>query len=62
MNERDKLATSKHWVIKIGSGVIVRDARFIDRPTFSGLVEGIHHLIDAGHRVTVVLKQGEPGS
>ncbi|MEZ4461897.1 MAG: glutamate 5-kinase [bacterium] len=54
MIERDKLAASRHWVIKIGSGVIVRDARFIDRPTFSGLVEGIHHLIDAGHRVTVV--------
>lgn len=54
MSDRSNLASSNHWVIKIGSGVLVRDARFIDRPTFTSLVEGIHHLIEAGHRVTVV--------
>lgn len=54
MSERIALGNARHWVIKIGSGVIVRDARFIDRPTFTGLVEGIHHLLEHGHRVTVV--------
>lgn len=54
MSERIALGNARHWVIKIGSGVIVRDARFIDRPTFTGLVEGIHHLLELGHRVTVV--------
>lgn len=54
MSEREFLKSAKHWVIKIGSGVLVKDARFIDRPVFSGLVEGIHQLIEAGHRITVV--------
>ncbi len=54
MSYRSKLASANHWVIKIGSGVLVRDARFIDRPTFTSLVQGIHHLLEAGHQVTVV--------
>ncbi len=53
MSDRSNLASSSHWVIKIGSGVLVRDGR-IDRPNFTSLVEGIHHLIEAGHLVTVV--------
>lgn len=51
---RSNLASTNHWVIKIGSGVLVRDAQSIDRPTFTSLVEGVHRLIEAGHRVTIV--------
>lgn len=53
MNRKD-LGGSHHWVIKIGSAVLLRNGHDLDRLTFVSLVRSIHELIEAGHRVTVV--------
>lgn len=52
--ERDSLRHAQHWVVKIGSGVLLRDKIHVDRPTFVDLIEGVDALITAGHRVTLV--------
>ncbi len=51
---RDELKSRTHWVIKIGSGVLVRDGIHIDRPTFASIVQDVDALLRDGHRVTIV--------
>ena len=51
---RETLKTSHHWVVKIGSGVLVREGVALDRPVFVALVQSIVGLIEKGHRVTIV--------
>lgn len=45
---------ARHWVIKLGSAVFLRDQRTVDRTTFAGLVEDIDALLSQGIRVTLV--------
>ena len=52
--QRSDLAEARHWVVKIGSAVFLRDDRHVDRPTFASLMEGVDRLMAAGHRVTIV--------
>lgn len=51
---RSKLAEAEHWVVKIGSAVLLRDSQHMDRPTFVSLVRSVDQLINLGHRVTLV--------
>ncbi len=51
---RDELAKLDHWVVKIGSAVLLRGAQRVDRGTFVSLVAEIAALVELGHRVTVV--------
>jgi len=54
-DDRNRLAaTTKHWVVKIGSAVLLRDLRHVDRATFVSLVAQIASLVEGGRRVTVV--------
>lgn len=48
------MSDAKHWVVKIGSAVLLRDRRHVDRTTFVSLIGQLAALIDAGKRVTVV--------
>lgn len=52
--KRSELKDRRHWVVKIGSGVLLRDKVHVDRPTFVNLVLDIVSLVELGHRVTVV--------
>jgi glutamate 5-kinase len=51
---RQDLPQAKSIVVKIGSGVLVRDGVQLDRGTFCRLVEQIAGLITLGYTVTVV--------
>lgn len=51
---RRRIAEAHHWVIKLGSAVLLRDGIHVDRTTFVSLVEGIDRLLREGRRVTVV--------
>jgi glutamate 5-kinase len=52
--DRTRLSETQKWVVKIGSGVIVRDGVRIDRPTFASLVSELATQIESGRRTTVV--------
>ena len=54
MTEREDLSGARHWIVKIGSSVFLRDDRHVDRPTFAGLVRDVDLLLRRGHRVTIV--------
>lgn len=54
MSDRAFLEQAKHWVIKLGSNVLLHHGWQVDRPVFAGLVQGIDALISSGARVTVV--------
>ena len=51
---RDQIQSAQHWVVKIGSGVLLRDSVHVDRPTFVTIVRSVVSLVEAGHRVTLV--------
>lgn len=53
-DERSRLSSAKHWVVKVGSAVLLRNNRHVDRATFVTLVADIAHLVEEGHRVTIV--------
>jgi len=52
--DRLEIKNAHHWVIKIGSGVLLRDRIHVDRPTFVNLVQDVDALLRCGHRVTLV--------
>jgi len=54
MTQRMDLSQARHWIVKIGSSVFLRDERHVDRPTFAGLVRDVDALLRGGHRVTIV--------
>lgn len=54
VTSRQHLQDAKHWVIKLGSNVLLDQGWQVDRPVFAGLVQGIDALIKKGCRVTVV--------
>ncbi len=51
---RSLVTEAQHWVIKLGSNVLLRDGLRLDRPTFAALLRGIDALLMRGIRVTVV--------
>lgn len=53
-HDRERVVRAQHWVIKLGSNVLLREAMQLDRPTFASLIQGMDALIKRGHRVTVV--------
>lgn len=54
MSRQEIVAAAEHVVVKIGSAVLVRGARRVDRATFVALVADLNAMIDNGRRVTVV--------
>lgn len=54
MTDRGDLSEARHWIVKIGSSVFLRDEQNVDRPTFTSLVREVDALLRAGHRVTIV--------
>lgn len=52
--DRLNIKNAHHWVVKIGSGVLLRDRIHVDRPTFVNLIQDVDALIRNGHRVTLV--------
>ena len=54
MTERSDLSKAKHWIVKIGSSVFLRDEKHVDRPTFASLIQDVDRLLSEGHRVTIV--------
>lgn len=54
MTDRGNLSAARHWIVKIGSSVFLRDEQNVDRPTFASLVGEVDALVRAGHRVTIV--------
>lgn len=53
-SSRDVVTQAQHWVIKLGSNVLVREGLTVDRPIFTGLIQGISQLLARGHDVTLV--------
>lgn len=53
-SSRDVVTQAQHWVIKLGSNVLVRDGLTLDRPIFAGLIQSISALLERGRRVTLV--------
>ncbi len=53
MNRTD-LTKIEKWVVKVGSGVIVRGGVRIDRPTFASIVQDIATLHEDGRQMTLV--------
>ena len=51
---RPEMSDVKTLVLKVGSGVLVRDGVHLDRGTFCRLVEQITHLMEAGIQVALV--------
>lgn len=54
MISREKIATSKRWVIKIGSALLTADGRGLSRDVLSGWVEQMAALRHAGHEILLV--------
>jgi glutamate 5-kinase len=54
MISRDRIATSKRWVIKIGSALLTADGKGLSHEVLSGWVEQMAALRHAGHEVLVV--------
>ena len=51
---RERLQTTRRWVVKIGSALITADGRGLDRERLREWVDQIADLIEAGHEVVVV--------
>jgi glutamate 5-kinase len=54
MISREKIATSKRWVIKIGSALLTADGRGLSHDVLSGWVEQMAALRHAGHEILLV--------
>lgn len=54
MSDRAFLCQAEHWVIKVGSNVLLGPNWFMDRPTFASLVHQVDCLLRVGVRVTLV--------
>lgn len=53
-NLRAPITQAQHWVIKLGSNVLVPHGTTLDRPVFAGLIQGVAGLLERGCRVTLV--------
>jgi glutamate 5-kinase len=53
-DRRDWMEKAEHWVVKLGSAVFLNQARRLDRPVFTALVEDVAALLQRGKRVTLV--------
>ncbi len=51
---RERLKTTRRWVVKIGSALITADGKGLDRERLRHWVDQIADLIEAGHEVVVV--------
>lgn len=51
---RADIERTNHWVIKLGSNVLLERPGLLDRPTFASLVRGVDALMRAGISVTIV--------
>ena len=51
---RARVMSAGHWVVKLGSNVLLRQGMQIDRTTFASLIQGIDALLSQQRRVTVV--------
>lgn len=51
---RADIERAGHWVIKLGSNVLLERPGLLDRPTFAALVRGVDALMGAGISVTIV--------
>ncbi|MCU7890853.1 MAG: glutamate 5-kinase [Candidatus Thiodiazotropha sp. (ex Ustalcina ferruginea)] len=54
MISREKIATSKRWVVKIGSALLTADGKGLSRKMLSDWVEQMAALRHAGHEVVLV--------
>ncbi|MCM8854275.1 MAG: glutamate 5-kinase [Candidatus Thiodiazotropha sp.] len=54
MISREKIATSKRWVVKIGSALLTADGKGLSHKVLSGWVEQMAALRHAGHEVVLV--------
>ena len=54
MSEREVVKNAGHWVIKLGSNVLLARQGIMDRPTFAGLIYELDALGRQGVEVTVV--------
>ncbi|MCU7922850.1 MAG: glutamate 5-kinase [Candidatus Thiodiazotropha sp. (ex Dulcina madagascariensis)] len=54
MISREKIATSKRWVLKIGSALLTADGRGLSHELLTGWVEQMAALRHAGHEVVLV--------
>ena len=54
MKTREELAQARQLVIKIGSGVLVRDGVRFDRGTFCRIVELIAGMLESGYQIALV--------
>ena len=51
---RGDIERAEHWVIKLGSNVLLERPGLLDRPTFAALVRGVDALMRRGIAVTIV--------
>ncbi len=54
MISREKIATAKRWVIKIGSALLTADGKGLSHQVLNGWVEQMAALRNAGHEVVLV--------
>ena len=53
-DERMVLQACQHWIIKLGSAVLIRDDGLLDRPVFASVISEINALMEMGCKVTIV--------
>lgn len=54
LTSRDKLTTTRRWVIKIGSALLTDDGKGLAREALASWVEQMARLIQSGHQVVLV--------
>ena len=54
MSERAEIASSRRWVVKVGSALLTDDGRGLDEAMIAGLVSQLARLRDAGSEIVLV--------
>ncbi len=54
MMSRERIPATRRWVVKIGSAMLTRDGRGLDREAFASWVEQMAGWVDAGHELVLV--------
>ena len=54
MLSRDRIPSSRRWVVKIGSAMLTRDGQGLDREAFASWVEQMAAWVNGGHELVLV--------
>ena len=54
MSKRPEIASSRRWVVKVGSALLTDDGRGLDEAMIAGLVSQLARLREAGNEIVLV--------